>query len=97
MRVDEPHLHPKSQQQALRDRCRHPSGHFVPFLLEEIETSVAACFEQQATLFPQRVAVVVGRPDGRGDHRLVAYYVANGAAPSIGWLRNALAKRCRPI
>ena len=45
-------------QQAIRQKCRHPSGQFFRFPPGEIEQSIAQRFEQQAQLFPNLPAVV---------------------------------------
>jgi amino acid adenylation domain-containing protein len=50
-----------SHQQAIRARCRHPTGSFVPFEHGDLEQSVAARFERQAALYPHRTAVKIGR------------------------------------
>ncbi len=47
-------------QQALQARCFHPSGHFVEFPREDIETSIPARFEKLASEFPGRLAVKTG-------------------------------------
>ena len=48
------------EQQAIRDKCFHPSGTFVEFPLEDVETSIAARFEKIAIQFPNRIAVQRG-------------------------------------
>ena len=45
------------QQQAIRDRCFHPTGKFIEFKQEEIEQSVSERFERQVQKYPDRVAV----------------------------------------
>jgi amino acid adenylation domain-containing protein len=45
------------EQQAIRDRCFHPSGTFVKFKRAAIEQSIPARFEQQVRNYPDRVAV----------------------------------------
>ena len=45
------------QQEALRARCFHPSGSFVEFSQEDVETSIPECFEKIAWLYPNRMAV----------------------------------------
>jgi len=44
-------------QQAIRDKCFHPSGEFIEFKREEIEQSIPERFEQQVTKYPDRLAV----------------------------------------
>jgi len=45
------------EQQAIRDKCFHPTGTFVEFKQEEIEQSIPDRFERLAARYPQRVAV----------------------------------------
>ena len=45
------------EQQAIRAKCFHPSGTFVEFPIEDVETSIPARFEKVANIFPNRVAV----------------------------------------
>ena len=45
------------EQQALRDRCFHPSGTFVEFQAEEIEQSIPARFEDQVRRHAGRLAI----------------------------------------
>ena len=44
-------------QQAIQDKCYHPSGTFIPFELEDIEQSIPARFEQQVRQYPHRLAI----------------------------------------
>ena len=46
------------EQQAIRDKCFHPSGKFVEFPSEDIETSIPARFEKLVRTYPERLAVV---------------------------------------
>ena len=46
-------------QQALRERCVHPTGSFIPFPLEDVEGSIPARFARQVRRSPDRVAVAV--------------------------------------
>ena len=48
------------QQQALRDKCFHPTGTFVQFRREEIEQSMPDRFEDQVRRYPDRLAVKAG-------------------------------------
>lgn len=56
-----PLAHEKSDipawQRMIRNRCRHPSGIFVEFVIEDIEQSIPARFELQVRNFPQRLAI----------------------------------------
>jgi non-ribosomal peptide synthetase component F len=44
-------------QQAIRDKCFHPTGTFVEFPKEEIEQSIPERFEKIVRLYPDRIAV----------------------------------------
>jgi amino acid adenylation domain-containing protein len=48
------------EQQAIRDECFHPSGTFVEFPIEEVETAIPARFEKIARMYPDRLAVKMG-------------------------------------
>ena len=45
------------EQQAIRDKCFHPSGTFIEFPIEDVETSIPARFEKIVQRYPQRIAV----------------------------------------
>ena len=45
------------EQQAIRDKCFHPSGQFFEFKKEEIEQSIPERFEKIVRMYPDRVAV----------------------------------------
>lgn len=45
------------EQQAIRDKCFHPSGRFVEFPIEDVETSIPARFEKIVSRYPDRLAV----------------------------------------
>ena len=64
------------EQQAIRDRCFHPSGTFVEFPSEEIEQSIPARFEKIVRLYPERLAVKMG-------DRALTYDELNQAANRI--------------
>ena len=49
-----------SEQQAIRDKCFHPSGTFVEFPIEDVETSIPARFEKIVRMYPDRLAVKMG-------------------------------------
>jgi len=49
-----------SEQEALRGKCFHPSGHFVEFPKEDVESSIPARFEKIVSMHPRRVAVKMG-------------------------------------
>jgi non-ribosomal peptide synthetase component F len=46
------------EQQAIRDKCFHPSGTFVEFPIEDVETSIPARFEKMVARYPDNPAVV---------------------------------------
>src|SRR6185503_9593762 len=48
------------EQQAVRDKCFHPSGTFVEFPIEDVETSIPARFEKIVSQFPDRTAIKFG-------------------------------------
>ena len=43
---------------AIRDKCFHPSGKFIEFPLEDVETSVCARFEKMVAQYPDNWAIV---------------------------------------
>ena len=45
------------EQQAIRAKCFHPSGTFVEFPIEDVETSIPERFEKIVRLYPDRIAV----------------------------------------
>jgi acyl-coenzyme A synthetase/AMP-(fatty) acid ligase/acyl carrier protein len=45
------------EQQAIRDKCFHPSGTFVEFPMEDVETSIPARFEKIVLRNPNRIAL----------------------------------------
>ena len=45
------------EQQAIRDKCFHPTGTFIEFKKEEIEQTIQARFEQQVRNYPDRLAI----------------------------------------
>ena len=48
-----------ARQQAVREKCFHPSGTFVEFTKEEIEQSIPERFEKIARQYPNRIAINV--------------------------------------
>src|SRR5262245_23922730 len=48
------------EQQAIRDKCFHPSGTFVEFPIKDVETSIPARFEKIVELYPNRLAFKCG-------------------------------------
>ena len=45
------------EQQAIRDKCFHPSGRFVEFPIEDVERSIPERFERIVRQYPDRIAV----------------------------------------
>jgi amino acid adenylation domain-containing protein len=45
------------EQEAIRDKCFHPSGTFVEFPIEDVETSIPARFEKIVSMYPERIAI----------------------------------------
>jgi amino acid adenylation domain-containing protein len=72
------------EQQAILDRCFHPSGTFVEFPIEDVETSIPARFEKIVRMYPDRLAVKMAS-------RALTYYELNQAANRIA--RAIVAKR----
>ena len=72
------------EQQAIRDKCFHPSGTFEEFPKEAIEQSIPERFEKIVHRYPDRLAVKMG------DHALT-YDELNQAANRIA--RGILARR----
>jgi amino acid adenylation domain-containing protein len=49
------------EQEAIRAQCFHPSGSFVEFPKEDVETSIPERFEKIVSKFPDRIAVKSNR------------------------------------
>ena len=45
------------EQAAIRDKCFHPSGTFVEFPMEDIETSIPERFDKMVRFYPKQIAV----------------------------------------
>src|SRR6185369_15257159 len=54
------HPNPPAEQQAIRDKCFHPTGTFVEFSNEEVDQSIPARFEKTVQRYPDRLAVKMG-------------------------------------
>ncbi|MCH9009953.1 MAG: hypothetical protein IIC21_04945, partial [Chloroflexi bacterium] len=65
-----------ASQQAIIDKCFHPSGTFVEFKKEWIEQSIPRRFEEAVRRYPDRIAV-------KTDARELTYAELNGAANRI--------------
>ena len=55
MPANSPPLPP--EQQAIQERCFHPSGTVVEFPMEDVETSIPRRFEKIVRMYPDRIAV----------------------------------------
>jgi amino acid adenylation domain-containing protein len=47
------------EQEAIRAKCFHPTGTFVEFPIEDVETSIPERFEKIVRMYPDRIAVEV--------------------------------------
>ena len=65
-----------SDQQAIRERCFHPSGTFVEFKREEIDQSIPERFEKIVLHYPDRIAV-------QTKNNTLTYFDLNRAANRI--------------
>jgi amino acid adenylation domain-containing protein len=66
------------EQQAIRDKCFHPSGTFVEFPKEEIEQSIPERFEKIVTQYPDRIAV-------NSKTKVLTFDALNQAANHVAW------------
>jgi len=64
------------EQQAIRDKCFHPSGMFVEFPIEDVETSIPARFEKIVRMYPERTAI-------KSDDDALTYDQLNSAANQL--------------
>src|SRR5499427_2357878 len=64
------------EQQAIREKCFHPSGTFVEFPLQDVEASIPERFEKIVRLYPDRIAV-------KSMHEQLTYSELNDAANRI--------------
>ena len=82
--ASEPRYTLPAEQQAIRDKCVHPSGTSVEFSVEDVSSSIPARFEKIVGLYPDRIAVKMG-------DRTLAYKELNRTANRIA--RAILANR----
>jgi amino acid adenylation domain-containing protein len=81
---------PESQQ-AMQDKCIHPTGIFVEFKQEEIGQSIPERFEQQVHKYPHRLAI-----EAAGQQH--SYTALNETANRVAWaIITALKGRDKPI
>ena len=64
-------------QQAIRDKCFHPSGTFVEFPIEDVETSIPMRFDKIVWLYGDHLAVKTGERSLTYDD-LNRYYAHQG-------------------
>ena len=64
------------EQQAIRGKCFHPSGKFVEFPIEDVETSIPERFERIVRMYPDRLAV-------KSAHQELTYAELNNWANQI--------------
>lgn len=64
------------EQEAIRAKCFHPSGTFVAFPIEDVETSIPARFEKIVRMYPDRIAAKMSGS-------ALTYYELNQAANRI--------------
>ncbi|MBM4076270.1 MAG: hypothetical protein FJ267_11600, partial [Planctomycetes bacterium] len=50
-----------SRQEAIRSQCGHPCQEWIPFPRTALEESIVDRFEQMVDLYPDRVAVRMGK------------------------------------
>ena len=73
------------EQEAIRARCFHPTGHFVEFPIADVEGSIPARFEQIASMYPERIAVSTGNDQiTYGELNVAANRIANSLAAAYG-------------
>jgi amino acid adenylation domain-containing protein len=64
------------EQQAIRDKCFHPSGTFVEFPIEDVEKPIPERFEKIVRQYPQRIAI-------KDKEKAITYYELNGMANRV--------------
>jgi len=77
------------EQEAIRAKCFHPSGTFVEFSLEDVNTSIPERFEKIARRYPHHIAVKTGNVTTRYDQldmmaNCVAANIIRDASTSSG-------------
>jgi amino acid adenylation domain-containing protein len=65
-----------AEQQAIRDKRFHPSGTFVEFPIEDVETSIPARFEKIVSRYPDQMAI-------QCDDQAITYKKLNQAADRL--------------
>src|SRR5262247_307735 len=64
------------EQEAIWAKCFHPSGTFVKFSKEDVETSIAERFEKIVRIYPDRIAI-------KTTNHVVTYSELNARANSL--------------
>ena len=72
----EPLTHLPPEQEVIRAMCFHPSGAFVEFPKEDVETSIPARFEKIVRIYPEQIAV-------KSNNDTVTYTELNATANRI--------------
>jgi amino acid adenylation domain-containing protein len=79
------------EQQAIRAKCFHPSGHFSEFPQKDVETSIPERFEKIVRLYPDRIAV-------RTEEGILTYDALNKSANRVArTLLEKLGRGNRPV
>jgi amino acid adenylation domain-containing protein len=79
------------EQEAIRNKCFHPTGTFVEFPKEDVEQSIPARFEKIVQLYPSRLAVKAG-------NRSFTYDALNKIANRVAqMILDRRGKRAEPI
>src|SRR5262245_9476318 len=79
------------EQQAIRNKCFHPSGVFAQFPEEDVAKSIPERFEKISRLYPDRVAIKI-------EDSVLTYDSLNKSANRIAWaLHNQLGERIESV
>ena len=79
------------EQEAIRARCFHPSGTFVEFPKEDVETSIPERFEKVVRLYHDRIAVKI-------QNRILTYDELNKSANRVARvILDRLGRENRPV
>jgi len=73
-----------AKQEAIRAKCFHPSGNFIEFPKEDVETSIPERFEKIVRMYPDRVAV-------KTTTKIITYEQLNRSANALA---HHLLKQC---
>src|SRR6187549_2261256 len=79
------------EQEAIRARCFHPSGTFVEFPKEDVETTIPERFEKVVRLYHDRIAVKI-------QNRILTYDELNKSANRVARvILDRLGRENRPV